>query len=480
MKKISNKKADSSIWGIVIAVAGMMIFAVVAIAFTSAVTTVSTSAIGTTQCKVSIQQKEKVNKEVDKQADKAKEKVQGAAKQTAATAGCVGGAVTGGVIGLACGPLAIVCSPIGLGAGCLIGGIGLQFPASDAAGNIVDKTKDLAKIHTDLCIENFPDRCPVVIGSPATADLAAECVYNKAADTFYTLQGSRKGTKYKIENRKFNLFDLNVTVEEPGWILLQGSCSKYLAPKGIWKESDFKAHHLKDCDAVVRTGKDYVCGADLAEADLEALSLESNYDTAPITAFATATIPTKGTAATPASAAPPESGGSSVSGTTGTGTKGTGKAIGGLCNVTFSTVNEATMTLTMVSRCQEAGPDEQNVCKCFANPDYGYETANGLPNAKIDGLDHNLFKDFEKQNGATYTTAFDGTPRPATSYKGCGVFQGKNEIKFEGATIKQDHIDAKNVNIELGKSGRYYLRIEREKDDKGNGIDRVVYATKKD
>ncbi|HIJ98333.1 TPA: hypothetical protein H1005_00105 [archaeon] len=382
MRELRNVRADSSAVAIVGGVVIILLIGVVAIAFSGGVAAVSTGSIVKGQCKATIELKNKFNQKVDEKKNDIQEKVETQWWE-------------------------YVLNPF---TG-IVHKVFIEGPVDWAS----EEAAKFIKIETDTCIENFPDFCPITIGKKATADLTADCVYRRAVDTFYTLQGGR-GTGYEkrtIDSRKFNLFKLNVTVEEPGSVLVRGSCSTYLAQQAIWTDAELTAANKKDCEVVVGDGKgsNYVCG----------YQFDPNW-----------------------------------------------------CNITFSRVTETTMTLTMISRCQQegSGPDQTRFCKCFYNEDTGYQTFNGLPNANVGVRDTSRFNDFASEIGATYTHL----DSKYSGFKGCGarpILTPKTIFLGIGEGFTNDNIKASQLNVLPGQEKTYYTRLE---DTNGDGIGEVIIS----
>ncbi len=377
---VKNKKADSSPVVMVGGVVMILLIGVVILATSSATAQYSVGAIAKAQCKSSIELKNKVNQQIDNAKNNAKNNLDDA--------------VWG-----KCGWLRGACR---FGAGVFSLGVTEGVYVTAQAG--IDKGADTVKLRTDLCIENTQETCPIVLGDKyATADLAAECAYKRAVDTYYVFQGGRSG---KREN--FNLYELNINVDGlpngVSSVSVAGSCSKYLAPNAIWDDNKFKGVNIGDdrCDAVVKRNVqgNYACGW---------------------------------------------------------------QQTANICNISFSRVTEDTMTLTMISRCQQegSGPDQQQYCRCFANPDVGYNTNNGLPNGMIFNKDIAFFNIFEVEGGAQYTTLLDGKSYPIyNKFSGCGIDSAsRNGIKVGSATIKFDNIDGRALNVLPSDQKTYYLRL---------------------
>ncbi len=379
---VKNKKADSSPVVMVGGVVMILLIGVVILATSSATAQYSVGAIAKAQCKSSIELKNKVNQQIDTAKDNAKNGLDDA-------------------IWGKCGWLRGACR---FTAG--VFSLGMTEVGYGTAQAGIDKGADTVKLRTDLCIENTQETCPIVLGDKyATADLAAECAYKRAVDTFYVFQGGYSSGR----RENFNLYELNINVDGlpngVSSVSVAGSCSKYLTPNAIWDDNKFKGVNIGNdrCDAVVKrnVGGNYACGW---------------------------------------------------------------QQTANICNISFSRVTEDTMTLTMISRCQQegSGPDKQDYCRCFANPDVGYSTNNGLPNANVDAKDNTYFaSDFEKGSGASYTTLLDGKSYPIyEKFSGCGIDStSRNGIKIGGATIKFDNIDGRALNVLPSDQKTYYLRL---------------------
>lgn len=350
---MKDAKAQGGIWGIILAVAGMLIFAVVALSLAGGIATVSTGAVSTAQCKASIELVNNYNNKVDK----------------AKVDECHGWEYL---------------TTFGSNRHC----VARFFTAS-----LINPAIDSAKTSANLCIENIEDRCPLLVGRPGTAADAADCLYKRAVTTYYTLQGGRD--KPKLENAEgnpFNLYKISVRVDGPGSIILEGRCTDYIDASIVQKK----------CEGRVGTFN-YLCAEDLKTQ----------------------------------------------------------------CNITFSKVNEQTMTLTAISRCQENGPGDPD-CRCFANPDAGYSTLNGLPNMAF-STSLPAFADFASENGAIYKPAEE-----FGSFRGCGwnpiYFKGENVEIGEGkskAKISKDSIEAGKLDINAGEEAKIcYTRLRQFGKDK--------------
>lgn len=145
---------------------------------------------------------------------------------------------------------------------------------------------------------------------------------------------------------------------------------------------------------------------------------------------------------------------------------------GPACNISFTEVNEQTMALTMISKCQEKGPDDP-ACKCFVKPDIGYATTNGLPNT--DAYVSTAFKQFESIDGAKYISLDPQKNAEYGKYRGCGyrtdTFSYNNQFgeyatSLEGAVIVANSILTNSFSIKPGDEQICYTRLVRDSNGK--------------
>ncbi|HIK02227.1 TPA: hypothetical protein H1012_00075 [archaeon] len=149
--------------------------------------------------------------------------------------------------------------------------------------------------------------------------------------------------------------------------------------------------------------------------------------------------------------------------------------IANTCQITFSRLNEATMTLAMVARCQNETPDS-SACKLFADPDRGYSTVNGLPNLISFGSNYIKADRIFGRNGATYPGKdygkYSGAGYNSDFFKGGDFVEiGKEDSKASMASIYEDSILAGALDVKLGETKTCKLRLRGYT---GNNIVKVV------
>jgi len=221
-----------------------------------------------------------------------------------------------------------VFGPVGTGIGAALG-----FAKGMITRDMTKKYNKMVDKFGQAMKDSIPKMCQITSEDDCIgkADEVAQCLYKKAAATFYAL-GARK-SRAKLD---FNLFKTNVKVLGPGTILLKGSCNTYFEmPPYIPPEAEYYYDHCSKWHP-----KDIrVDGTNMKE--FPACAIEGEID----------------------------------------------GLDGKFCNITFYTVDEMTMTLTMLSLCQ-ADPNGPfgNKCKCFVNLPPGYSVNNGLPNSWVSSI----------------------------------------------------------------------------------------------
>ena len=170
----------------------------------------------------------------------------------------------------------------------------------------------------------------------------------------------------------FNLFKLTVGFDEPGVITVAGKCEDYLTPAA----PIIPLNSEDECFPKLTEDK-YICGKN-----------QGNVEEWP--------------------------------------------KVENTCQITFNMLNEQTMNLAMIARCQNETPDS-SACKLFADPDKGYSTTNGLPNLIVyDALAFIKADDVFWKNGATYP--------------------GKDYGKYSGAGHNSDFFATGDPNfVEIGE-----------------------------
>ncbi len=259
----------------------------------------------------------------------------------------------------------------------------LRAPGDFFTGGAVTKsmygTASMVEIKTDACREDIPEECPLTVGEKATADKTAECLYRRAVDTFYTLQAGR----YDYRGDTGRAITKNGYWSWDNWLntgyanSLAKTDFNLLAISTVIEKPGVVALY-GNCEDYVNVGDRKVPKRDSIDQCNAVVSSSGSsycvYQETPTT-----------------------------------------------CKFVFSRVNEETITLTMISRCQDASitrdAKDTAECKCFVDQQKGYSTANGLPNFRIANKDTTNFKNFEST--ASYNFRVNDDPTFA-QFKGCG------------------------------------------------------------
>ncbi len=241
--------------------------------------------------------------------------------------------------------------------------------------NGIDETQK--KSFRRMCKENVPATCT------GDAKEVANCLYDRAVDTYYVLLGGRKdssGDSQTLSN--FNLYEIKTRIDGPGEVLLKGDCSHYIILNDFFTgEPNPYADEYKCSNNGL--ANHHICWEDTTD----------------------------------------EYGNQR-------------------CKIKFEYVNRFTMALAMVEKCQNttAGPESSD-CKCFVKPQLGYSTSNGLPlGGAYTGLGGD---DYTREYGQYFWAVFHDIGGEGTyygdlfdKYAGCGAwFPNENGKMIDEATF---------------------------------------------
>ncbi|MFH1424454.1 MAG: hypothetical protein ABIG20_02100 [archaeon] len=150
----------------------------------------------------------------------------------------------------------------------------------------------------------------------------------------------------------------------------------------------------------------------------------------------------------------------------------------GNCNVTIRNLDEALITLVMISKCQDYGPGDTENCKCFPWAHIGNQLGNGLHNNNVSddaswSPNSGTYLREDVFTSAPYPSDFSNwTSAPHPDYAGCGgKFPGDDDIQNyisdprDGLSVGVDH-DPILITSEfrIGEQENAFTRLELTRD----------------